>query len=88
MPETSLATCIFDESYWNDQEQRNYRLYRCNNPENTGGTGSHCGDDGRLLKHEFHDSRTYSCWYKNKGMRYRCFGEPEEIAKCPMAKPI
>lgn len=79
-------SCIFYDEWWNDQDQRNYVLHKCKNPENTGGKESGIGDDERLLKHEHHDVRTYSCWYKNRGMIYRCFGEPEKIAECPMAK--
>lgn len=83
-----VKTCNFYERRWNDPEQRNYLLHRCANPENTGGRESIFSDEGKLLKHNPHDERTYSCWYKNKGMIYRCFGDPEKIKGCPLAKQL
>jgi hypothetical protein len=80
------AKCEFEEHWWNDPEQRNYLLCKCNNPENKGGAGSTIGDDGHSLKHNYHDERTYSCWYHNKGMAFRCWGDKEKMKQCPLSK--
>ena len=77
----SLTHCIFYESWPNDSEQRNYTLHKCKNDKNTGGQiGDPWGDNDNP-----HDARTYSGWHKNEGMKYRCWGRPEEIAECEMA---
>lgn len=76
--ELNFMRCIFADSYVNDPEQRNYFLYKCKNPENEGGETSARMED-------FHDARTYSCWYKNEGMRYGCWSKPSKIINCPMA---
>lgn len=34
------ASCIFTSDWWNDSEQRNYILYECKNPKNTGGNSN------------------------------------------------
>ena len=73
-----FATCIFASRWWNDSEQRNYLLYECENPENTGGKISYKEDPT-------HGSRTYSCWHKNEGMTYRCWSKSKKIAECSMA---
>ena len=78
--ETDLETCIFAIQRWNDSEQRNYMLHTCTNPENTGGKAGR--NLGRGQDH--HGSNTYSCWYKNESMTYRCWGLREKIAKCPL----
>ena len=57
------ASCIFTSDWWNDSEQRNYILYECKNPKNTGGNSN-------IPHGDFHGSRTYSCWYDNAGMKY------------------
>ena len=74
-----LAICIFDDSWWNDPEQRNYTLHKCNNPKNTG------GKSGEPWQGDLHGEHTYSSWHENEGMKYRCGSNPEKIAKCPMA---
>lgn len=75
------AWCNFATSWWNDPEQRNYFLYECNNPENVGGERDSPFSDYE----DFHGPRTYSCWHKNEGMKYRCWSESKKIAECPMA---
>jgi hypothetical protein len=76
---SSLASCVFYEHWWNDPEQRNYILEQCNNKKNTGGCS--CAPFGEFS----HGERTYSCWHKNEGMKYRCWGDSEKVMKCPMA---
>jgi len=73
-------TCEFEENWWNDPEQRNYLLYECHNPKNAGGRAS-TFEDGLS---NYHSSRTYSCWHKNEGMTYRCFGDSKKITNCPL----
>ena len=80
---TSLATCVFSSSRWNDFEQKNYTLYFCSNPENTGGKER---NPFPLDSGDSHSPRTYSCWHKNEGMKHRCWEKSEKIAECPMAK--
>lgn len=75
-----VVNCVFDEYWWNDPEQRNYFLHRCGNPKNTG------GEVGYAWGEDYHDERTYSCWHKNEGMKYRCWSDSGKIAKCPFAK--
>jgi hypothetical protein len=77
--------CEFYESGWNDAEQKNYWIYECNHKENVGGRGGSIDDRGILLD-IFHTSRMYSCWHKNEGMTFRCFGDPEKMKQCPLAK--
>ena len=79
--------CEFYESGWNDQEQKNYMIYECNNQKNIGGkAGSSRDDNGRLVLDVFHTSRMYSCWHENEGMTFRCFGNSEKMKQCPLAK--
>jgi len=80
--------CEFYESGWNAQDQKNYRIYECANKDNTGGECGSRRDDGKLSLDVFHTSRMYSCWHKNKGMNFRCFGNPEKMKECPLAKLI
>lgn len=75
----SFAYCAFYERWWNDPEQRNYTLESCNNKENTGG----CTSKDRYI--DRHSDRTYSCWHKNEGMKYRCWGDSEKVMECEMA---
>jgi len=73
------AVCQFYEDYWNDAEQRNYTIHVCAHPGNRGERSS------IAVISELHDDNEYSCWHKNPKMPYRCWGEGEKIAKCPMA---
>ena len=74
-----LAKCVFDDTWWNDPEQRNYHLHSCGNPENTGGVAN------RHSWLDLHSSQTYSCHHENEGMKYRCWSRFEKMAECPMA---
>jgi hypothetical protein len=84
---TEETKCEFYRWGWNDDEQKNYTIYECENPDNVGGHPSCSGDDGRFLDID-HSSRMYSCWYKNKEMKFRCFGNPEKMKECPLVKLI
>ena len=72
------ASCIFADEWWNDSEQCNYHLHKCNNPENTGGKSN-------FILGKIYDKNEYSCHHKNEEMKYRCWGMSEKIAECSMA---
>ncbi|MGD9276868.1 MAG: hypothetical protein PVJ67_06885 [Candidatus Pacearchaeota archaeon] len=61
-----MAGCIFNDWWWNDPEQRNYTLHECTNSENKGGKSK------IVFSEDFHGERTYSYYYQNEGMVYRC----------------
>jgi hypothetical protein len=85
---TEEEKCEFYASGWNDQEQKNYRIYECTNKKNIGGNAGFDGDDGKRLLDVFYTSRMYSCWRKNEGMTFRCFGKPEKMKECPLIKKL
>jgi hypothetical protein len=83
---TEETRCEFYEHGWNDQEQKNYMIYECNNEKNIGGKSGCERDDSIRLLDVIHNTRMYSCWHENKGMTFRCFGDPEKMKQCPLAK--
>lgn len=78
---SSLVNYAFSHFEWNDFEQKNYILYTCGNSDNTGGVATDF-----LFERDPHGENTYSCWHQNEGMKYRCWGNSEKMAKCPMVK--
>jgi|WetSurMetagenome_2_1015567.scaffolds.fasta_scaffold159097_1 hypothetical protein len=84
---TEEEKCEFYVQGWNDQEQKNYMIHECENPENNGGKIGLDRDDGsRLSLDVIHTPRMYSCWHKNEGMAFRCWGDKEKIKQCPLVK--
>lgn len=73
--------CKYFSSRWNDDEQRNYIRSSCANPQNIGGREStrydNCIDP--------HGKSTWSGWYLNKGMKYRCDVRGNSVNGCSMA---
>jgi hypothetical protein len=81
--------CDFYTQMWNDPEQRNYIIHECKNKDNVGGIiGFDRDDNSELPLLLVHGNKMYSCWYKNNGMTFRCFGDQEKIAKCPLVKKV